>query len=64
MQKFYAVAVGNKRGIYLSWEKCREQVLNYKGALFKKYNTREEAVKFLEEQEKEQGKAGLGLLGE
>lgn len=49
MTKFYAVAVGKKRGIYLTWEECREQVLNHKGSVLKKFNTRQEAAKFLEE---------------
>ncbi|KAI8986838.1 ribonuclease H-like domain-containing protein [Trametes punicea] len=34
---FYAVAKGRRPGIYISWDECRTQVLNYNGAKYKKF---------------------------
>lgn len=33
--KYYAVAVGRKTGIYLTWEDCKQQVDRYPGAQYK-----------------------------
>ena len=43
---FYAVKKGRQVGIYLTWNECKEQVSRYKGAEFKKFNTRQEAINF------------------
>ncbi|WP_318617053.1 ribonuclease H family protein [Sporosarcina sp. YIM B06819] len=42
-EKFYVVWRGKNTGIYLSWDECKEQVLGYKGAKYKSYNTKIEA---------------------
>lgn len=42
-QKFYVVWKGVNPGIYTSWTECQLQIKNYKGALFKSFDTREEA---------------------
>jgi len=44
---FYAVKVGIKPGIYLTWDECKKQVTNYSGAIFKKFATRKEAEEFI-----------------
>lgn len=48
-KKFYAVAIGRKTGIFESWAKADRQVKCFTGALYKGFNTREEAEKFLVE---------------
>lgn len=46
-KKYYAVLQGRKTGIYQSWDECKEQVEGYKNAIFKGFQTKEEAEKFL-----------------
>lgn len=41
--KYYVVWKGRKPGIYDVWEKCQQQVEGVKGALFKSFDTIEEA---------------------
>ena len=36
-QKYYVVWEGNNPGIYKSWEECKVQIKNIKGALFKSF---------------------------
>ncbi len=42
-QKYYVVWNGHQPGIYLTWDQCLRQTKNYPGALYKAYNSREEA---------------------
>ena len=42
-KKFYVVWKGVNPGIYTSWTECQLQIKNYKGAMFKSFDTREEA---------------------
>lgn len=44
--KYYAVKVGKKPGIYKTWDKCKEQVNKFPGAIYKSFKTLEEAEKF------------------
>lgn len=46
-KKYYSVKAGRMPGIYETWEKCREQVIGYPGAEYKKFSTLEEAEEFL-----------------
>lgn len=46
-QKFYAVAVGKKPGIYYSWEECSSNVQGVKGAAYKSFPTLREAAAYL-----------------
>ena len=39
MAKFYAVKIGRKPGIYLTWDECKQQVDKFKGAVYKSFNT-------------------------
>ncbi len=41
--KFYVVWKGHKTGIFNSWEECRNQTHGYEGALYKSFNTLQEA---------------------
>lgn len=38
-QKYYVVREGRKRGIYQSWDACKEQVHGYTGAKYKSFGT-------------------------
>ncbi len=51
LTKYYAVKVGKKPGIYLSWDECKAQVHGVKDAIFKSFNTEEEAVAFINDKE-------------
>ncbi len=42
--KFYTVWVGVEPGVYDSWSEAQLQVLNFPGARFKSFKTREEAI--------------------
>ena len=42
-KKFYTVWKGVSPGVYSSWTDCQLQVKNYQGAIFKSFDTREEA---------------------
>jgi ribonuclease HI len=46
---FYAVRNGLLPGIYDSWQKTSMQVLGYKGAIYKKFDSKREAETFLTE---------------
>ena len=47
-QKYYVVWKGNNPGVYKSWEKCKDEIKNVKGALFKSFVDIEEAQKAYE----------------
>jgi len=42
-QKYYVVWSGKTPGIYSSWSECQEQVMGVKGAVYKSFDTLEEA---------------------
>jgi ribonuclease HI len=46
-KKYYSVKSGRKPGIYNTWEKCKEQVIGFPGAEYKKFSSHEEAEQFL-----------------
>lgn len=47
MKYYYAVKIGKAPGIYETWDECKAQVIGFKGALFKKFKTKEEAKQYL-----------------
>ncbi len=47
-KKYYAVKSGKKTGVFLTWEECKAQVEGVKGAQYKSFSTREEALAYLE----------------
>lgn len=46
--KYYAVKNGLNPGIYLDWEACKKQINGFSNAIYKKFNTLEEAEFFME----------------
>jgi len=46
---YYAVAKGKTPGIYSTWDECKNETTGYKGAIFKKFKTEEEANEFIKE---------------
>ena len=49
MSSFYAVAVGRKNGIFTNWNECKVNIDDFKGAVYKKFETIEEASEFIED---------------
>ena len=47
MVSYYAVACGRQPGIYMSWPECNEQVKGFKGAIYKKFDTQQEAERYM-----------------
>lgn len=41
--RFYVVWRGNEVGVFDSWDRCRQQIEGYKGALYKSFDSRESA---------------------
>lgn len=44
---FYAVANGRNNGVFLTWTECNNSVKGYKNAVYKKFDTKEEAELFV-----------------
>ena len=44
---FYAISKGAKTGIFTDWNECKDYVLGFKGAKYKKFKTRTEAENFV-----------------
>jgi ribonuclease HI len=44
---YYAVAKGHNIGIYNFWNDCKEQILGYKGAVYKKFNNEKDAEEYI-----------------
>lgn len=49
MNNFYAVGVGLKPGVYMSWDECKKQIENRKDAIFKKFDNIDDAAAFVED---------------
>lgn len=47
--KFYTVWKGACPGVYSSWQECQLQIKGFKGALYKSFDTKEEAERALNE---------------
>lgn len=47
MAKYYAVRVGARTGVFMSWEECQKAVDGFSGAKFKKFRSLEEAERFI-----------------
>jgi ribonuclease HI len=45
---YYAVANGRNIGIFINWNDCNNSVKGYKNALYKKFDTKEEADIFIQ----------------
>ena len=46
-KKFYAVKVGKITGIFNSWKECEDQVVGFKGAMYKSFKNIEDAKEYL-----------------
>ena len=44
---FYAVAKGINPGIYNTWDECKKQVAGYSGAIYKKFDSNNEAEQYI-----------------
>uniref|UniRef100_UPI00358F0464 ribonuclease H1-like n=1 Tax=Myxine glutinosa TaxID=7769 RepID=UPI00358F0464 len=44
----YAVRLGRRPGVYVSWEECRLQVEGFPGAVYKKFSSKSDADTFIE----------------
>lgn len=51
MAKYYAVKVGQKPGVYETWSECEAQVKGFKGAIYKSFNSFDEAQNFIAPQD-------------
>ena len=45
--KYYAVRQGRQIGIFTDWDECKKLVMGYKGAEYKSFTSREDAVAFM-----------------
>lgn len=45
--KYYGVKEGRNPGVYKTWDSCKKQVDGYSGAVYKKFNTYQEAMAFV-----------------
>jgi len=43
---YYAIAIGKKTGIYLTWDECSKYVIGYKNAKYKKFSNVNDAEEF------------------
>ena len=41
--KFYVVWIGHSKGVFNSWEECKQQITGYEGALYKSFTSENEA---------------------
>jgi ribonuclease HI len=48
MSFYYAVSVGKIPGVYPTWDKAKEQVINFKGAKYKKFTSKKDADAFVD----------------
>lgn len=46
-KKYYAVRVGRETGIFDSWDACKAQTIGFKGAVFKSFQTLQEAENYV-----------------
>jgi ribonuclease HI len=44
---FYSIARGKEVGIFSNWDECKPHITGFKGAVYKKFNTKETAEQFL-----------------
>lgn len=47
MAKYYAVRVGARTGVFMSWEECQKAVDGFPNAKFKKFRSLEDAERFI-----------------
>ena len=45
---FYAVHIGKEKGIFNTWDECKEKVIGYPNSKFKKFKNKNDADFFVE----------------
>lgn len=60
-KKYYVVKVGKSVGIYNNWEDCKKQVTGFLGAIYKSFQTLEEAKEYLNNENIEVKSSGFNL---
>lgn len=62
-KKFYAVKNGRETGIFKTWAECQKQIIGFKGAAFKGFETLSEAEAFLvgDENNKQEPRDGAAV---
>ena len=55
LQKYYTVWAGRRTGVFSSWKQCQRQILGFKGALFKSFQTLPEAKAALNRRYQDRG---------
>lgn len=60
--KYYAVKVGAKTGIFRTWEECKSSVNGYSGAVYKSFQTKEEALAYMGNGQESAGTKSEGSL--
>lgn len=61
---FYAVKEGRQKGIYNTWQECEAQVKGYPAAIFKKFSSYEDALKFINGHKEEVREVDISNLEE
>lgn len=61
-KKYYAVKNGKETGIFESWEECQKQIINFSGAVYKKFTDLKAAKDFLNTKEEENSSDDLSGL--
>jgi ribonuclease HI len=49
MSSFYAVAKGNKIGVFTTWDECKKNIEGIENPIYKKFQTIEEATEFVDD---------------
>jgi len=49
MSSFYAVANGNKIGVFTTWDECKKSIEGFENPIYKKFQTIEEATEFVDD---------------
>ena len=44
---YYAVRIGRNPGIYTTWDECKKEVIGFDGAVYKKFESEEDADAFM-----------------
>ena len=61
---WYVVHRGRKTGVFCSWDACHAQVIGFKGACYKGFNSREEAfAAFYGQENKSATKVNMNAIG-
>jgi viroplasmin and RNaseH domain-containing protein len=47
MSAYYAANAGRQTGVFATWSECQQQVQNYAGARFKKFDSKDAAENFV-----------------